>query len=227
MTKQSQGLFLFYGAAQGAAFCLHVNDGAGVQIPDPVTQAFLQHGVLLLSGAVAGEVAGGVFLQLAKRISKLPSVGIHADEVEAAEEHIRTEPAEDVQQSLVGTAAEAVFTAVFLQQQILFVEIVIVHMDIVLPDGLAEDAEREGAQQIIAGAQGDALGDFQHILHTDQPGIFLQGRIQTDVFSAAEVFSEGVTVYVDRRMVIDLQEPFQTAAVVVVTVGEDAQIHLT
>lgn len=171
---------------------LQFNNSSGMQVMEPPGEGLLQNGVLLTSRAMAGEVPGGEGGKLVQGIAQLPTLGIHADKVEAAEEHIGAEPMEDVQHALVGAAAEAVFLPGFLHQQVLLVEIGVIGVDTVFPDGLAEDTEGEGPQQVIAGAEGEALGNFQHIGHRDQPGIALQGRVQADVFAAAEIFPEGI-----------------------------------
>lgn len=167
----------------------------------------LQNRILLLAGAVAGIIPGGEFLQLTDRVGKLPAQGVHPDEVEAAEKHIRPEPMQNIQHALVGTAAETIFFALFFQQQILLVKIGVILLDAVFPDGLAENAEGEGPPQIVAGAEGHALRQLQNIGHRDQPGIAHQGRIQADVLAAAEIFPKGVAAEIDRCVVIDLQKP--------------------
>ena len=196
-----------------------------MQVVDPIPQGFLQHGVLFRTRAVAGEIPGGEGSQLVQGVGQVMAGRVHADEVEAAEEHIRTEPVENIQHALVGTAAEAEFLILFLDQQILFMQIGVIPVGSVFSDGLAENAELEGPQQVVAGAEGDAFGNFQHILHGNQPGIFFQFRVQANVFAAAEILPEGVAAQVHRGVVIDLQEPLQAAAVVIVAVGQNAEIH--
>ena len=125
----------------------------------------------------------------------------------------------------MGTAAEAIFSAMLLQQKVLLVKVTVIRVGAILPNGLPEDTEGKGAQQIVAGTQGDARLDFQYVGYRDQTGIAFQRRVQTDVCSAAEIFSESMTVDVYRRMVIDFQEPLQTTTVVIVAMGEDTKIH--
>jgi len=201
------------------------DDRSAVQIRDPVPQSFPQHSVLGLAGAVAGKIPGGTGGQLPGSFGQLPALGLHFDEVEAAKEHIGPEPVQDIQQALVGAAAEAVFSVVCFQQQVLLMEVGIVGMDTVFTDTLAKDTEGEGPQQIIAGAQGDARPDLQHILHRDQPGMVFQCRVQTNVPAAAEMFPEGMAAEIHRGVVIFCQEPCQASAVVIVAVGQDAEIH--
>ena len=99
-------------------------------------------------------------------------------------------------------------------------------MAAVLTDGLAKNAEGEGAQKIIAGAQGNTGKKLGDIGYRDQAGIGFQGVVQADVFAAAEVIPKGMFVEIDRSMIVDLQETGQSATVVIVTVGEDAQVYL-
>ena len=72
---------------------LQLDRGAGMQILHPVAKGFLQYIILGLACAVTGEVMGGEFHQLMQGIAQLPTVRIHSDEVETAEEIIRPEPA--------------------------------------------------------------------------------------------------------------------------------------
>ena len=144
-----------------------------MEVVKPITEGFLQNGILLLAGTVTGVIPDGEFLKLVYRFGKFPATGLHADEVETAEEHIRPEPAEDIQQTLVGTAAEAVFSALFFQQEILLMEVIVVGVNTVFPDRLPENSKSEGSEQIIAGTKSDALCNFQHIIDENQPGIIL------------------------------------------------------
>lgn len=158
----------------GGRIFLQSNNGAGVQVIQPAAQEFLQNSILRLTGAVAGIVPGGEMGKLPDGISQLPACRVHADEVEAADKHIGLEPAQDIQHTLVGAAAEKILFSILFQQQILLVEISIVHVNAVFPEGLPENAKGKGPLQIIAGAQGDAPGQLQNIGHRDQPGISLQ-----------------------------------------------------
>ena len=226
MTKQSQGLFLFYVVPpMGAVFMLQKNNCAGMEIINPVTQGILQNGILLLTGTVAGEIPGRIIIQIPDGIAEFFAMGIHTDEMESAKKHIRPEPAEDIQQSLVGTAAETVFFSSFFQKKILLMEIVIIGMSLILSDGLAKDTKLEWPQQIVAGTQRDTGFNLQNIIHRDQSGIALQFGIQSDVLFAAEILPESMRVDINRGMIIYFQEPFQTAAVVIVTVRQYAEIH--
>lgn len=208
-------------------FFLHNADAdTGAQVFQPVSQPLFQHCILGLAGAVTREIPGGKGLQLSQGLSQLPAIGGHFDEMKAAAKGIWPEPMQNVQHTLVGAAAEADLLSLFFYQQILLMQIGILLMDTVLPDALSEYPEGTGPAQCIAAVQGEALCQLQSILHRDQPGISCQAGIQPNVFSAAEIFSESMPAQINRRMAVDFQKPFQSATVVVMTVGQDAQIHL-
>ena len=155
--------FLSWYRPKGRIFVLQGNYGAGMQIIQPVTQCILQHSILLLAGTMTGEVPGREGVQLPDSILKFPSGRIHPDEMEAAEEYIRLKPAENIQHALVGAAAENYLFAIFLQKQILLMQIWVIRVNSVFPDRLSKDTEGEGAHQIIAGTQGDTVSRLQHI----------------------------------------------------------------
>lgn len=197
-----------------------------MQITQSIRQSCFHNSILLLTGAVAGIIDGGEGFQLADGFCQFPALRVHADKVEAAEKDIRTEPVENIQKTLVGTTAEANLSAIFFQQQVLLMKVMVIGMTAVLTHGLPKDTEGKRPQQVVAGAQGDAGEELRDIRYRYQPGIALQAVIQTDVFSAAEIIAEGIFVEIDRGVVIKFQKPFQTAAMVIVTMGQNAKVRL-
>lgn len=227
MTKQSQGLFLLCREYRlsGRIF-LYFDHAAGVQITQTVSQGILHHIILGLTGAVAGKVSCRECTELADGLGQFPAIGIHADEMKTTEKDIRTEPVENVQQTFVGTSAEAQLLSALFQKQILFMQIVVIRMGTVLAHGLAKSTKAEGPQQVIAGTQGDTGKQLSDIGNRDQTGIAFQGRIQTDVLPIAEIVTKGIFIQIDRGMIIDLQKSSQAAAVVIMAMRENAKVHL-
>ena len=100
---------------------LKLKHRAGGQIVQPVAQDFLQDGVLLRAGAVAGVKVGVIRGHGLAPLNQPGIIGGELLEMEAAHEHIGPEPVQQIQHPLVGAAAEQDAFSVLLDQQRLLV----------------------------------------------------------------------------------------------------------
>ena len=142
--------------------------------------------------------------------------------MEAADKHIRLKPPGNVQNTLVGTAADEDLLSRFFHQQILLVAEILRDPDAVFfrrHSGGIRRRQRDGQQ-------GDAFPQPGFSIGKAQPGISLQQRIDADVFSFCVVPGrKGMAAEKNRGMVIDIQKADKTVSVVMVGMGQHRQFH--
>ena len=141
--------------------------------------------------------------------------------MKAAHQHIRLEPGDDVQDSLVGAATDKDALSVLLNQQVLLVEEGVR----AAVQGQSGAVSAVGPGQVIAGRKGDARGDFQGVIGENKPGIVFQFLGQADEFAGCVLMeAEGIPPQVYWGGAVDFQEPDKAVSVVIVAVGKDGKI---
>ena len=187
----------------------------------PAAHFFLQPVELSLAGAVTGIVAGGHFQQLFGGPVQGGILGSHLHKMKAAHQHIRLEPGDNVQDPLVGAAAEKDALSILLNQQVLLVKEGVR----VAVQGQSGAVSAVGPGQVIAGRKGDTRGDFQGVIGKNKTGPALQLLGQADEFAGCVlVETEGIPPQVYWGGAVDFQEPDKAVSVVIVAVGKDGKI---
>ena len=83
------------------------------------------------------------------------------------------------------------------------------------------------ALHAVAGKQLNSLVNDQAVPGNDHLGMVCQFLVQAQILGLAGIEgAEGVLVDIDGGGMVDLQKALQSAAVVIVAVGDDHQIHL-
>ena len=181
--------------------------------------------VLRPAGAVAGVKHGAAAVQL-PGVAGQRLVQRQAIEMEAAHQDVRPEPVHDVQDPLVGAPADEDPPARLLDQQVVLVPEVLGLEGPALLHRQTKAAQVVPAGLPVAGGKGQARRQDRLLPGQVQPGAGRQGGVKADVPLRAVVMGlEGVFVEVDRRGAVQLQKAGQPAAVVVVPMGEDRQVH--
>jgi len=145
--------------------------------------------------------------------------------MEAAYQNIRMKPIHDVQDSLVGTAADENALVIFRQQQINLMAEIIRNKA-----GICLKGKTEGMNRIFMGAgvtaqEHKAGKRFENILHRFQTGEDTECRVKADIFSGTVVMGfESIATEIDRGIGHKLKKTADSAAMVIVTMGEDSKI---
>ncbi len=180
---------------------------------------------LLFSGAVACIILSGEFIQ----IFCIAFQGIawrEFGEMETADQDIRTEPVGNIHDSPMGAAAEKYFLMVLFQKQILLMAEIFRKKYIVLKFGKPEISRKMFLFFFAAGIEGCPFREEGGAFCEDQTVMPGKGSIQADVFFGAVIMGlEGVAAQIDRSLPVYFQKSGKTAAVVVVSMGKDGQIH--
>lgn len=180
---------------------------------------------LLCPGAVAGVVLRGVTVQI-PGIAFERVIERQLGEMEAADQDIGLKPVDDIQYSLVRTAAEQDFSAAFFDEKVLFMAEIFRVEDAVFQPGKAESAQIVFLPGMITGMECYAVGKDGVAFGKDQPFMLHEGSIQADVFCGAMIVGlEGMTIYVDGSGIVLCKEAGEAAAVIVVAVGQNGDIH--
>ena len=78
----------------------------------------------------------------------------------------------------------------------------------------------------IAGIERETFADGGDVFGKDQPWMGLEFHIQTNIFFCSVIVGfKGMTAKVHRSLSVDLQKGFQPSAMVIMTVGEDGNVH--
>ena len=109
----------------------------------------------------------------------------HAHKVEAANQHVRTEPAGNVQDALVGTAAEEDPASVFFDEQVLFMPEIFRVQHAVAFHQHAAGVEGTDQFPVVAVVQGDAFRQLGFPF--DKADLFRarNRRVQSDILRSA------------------------------------------
>ena len=181
---------------------------------------------LRLARAMAGVVDGGMCIQLSGGIGETIVQG-ELGEVEASHEDVGLEPPYNVYDSFVRTTADEDSFAVLFNEQILLVTKIVGDEIVAYFFGETKCPLIVEAHPIVAIGEGEMLVQGNDALHESDSGMSGKGCVQADVFSGAVVMGKkGIALNVNGCALVQLQELCQSAAVIVVTVGEDGKIHL-
>ena len=146
--------------------------------------------------------------------------------MEAADQDIGLKPADNIQYASVGAAAEQDPPAAFFHEQVLFMTKIFWPEDTVLQDGKAESAQIVVLSHLFAGMESYAVGDYGNVPGIEQLSMLWKGGVQTDIFCGTMVMGlECMTVNIDGRGMIKRKKPGKAAAVIVVAVGQNGDIH--
>ena len=163
---------------------------------------------------------------------------VQLEEVEPAEHHVgllmdqRVDGLDDIGDALVGTAGDQHHPAHVGNQQVLLVDEGILGQCAVLGLDFQLTAGPKGVHLVLHIAdEGQLIVDAGVALGVDEPVLkFTECRVQADIAEGevlllGVVGAEGVFVDVDFRLVVEAAERAQTAAVVVVAMGQHGDIH--
>ena len=153
--------------------------------------------------------------------------GIQLHEVKAAHQYIRLKPARNIQYAPVGTAADEHPLSIFTNGQVLLVPEIIRAELAALAPGQPGAVKRHRHGHSLAAVQRNARAQLRHALNRhDAPALGKRG-IHADIALLAMVMrAKGMAADVYRSVVVDFKEAHQSAAVVIMPVGEDRKIHL-
>ena len=166
---------------------------------------------------VAQELLGGIVEHVSPR-----TVHVEPHEVEPADEDVGLKPLLDVQDALVGAAAEEDPSPMLRHQQVLLMPEVVWHE-------LAARARREPkgvdlvrGHPVVAREELEPVSQVEVVARVDEPVRLPERRVKADVLlPGVSMLLEGMPAEVDRRMVVELEEGRETAAMVVVAVRDD------
>ncbi len=175
--------------------------------------------------AVAGVVGCGLGIQKPCGVFQFGAGG-EFGEVEAADKVVGLEPGDDVQNTFVGATAEEDAFAVFFNEQVLFMAEVVFRDNAVFYAVQAKAAHVVGAGVGITGTEVYTVGGMRLLIYKNQSFMVGQGGIQADIFMVSvEMRLKSIGAHINGCLVVQLQKGFQTAAVVVVAVGEDCDVN--
>ena len=166
---------------------------------------------------VAQELLGSIVEHVSPR-----TFHVELHEVEPADEDVGLKPLLDVQDALVRAAAEEGTSPPLRHQQVLLVPEVVGHE-------LAARAHREPKgvdlvrwHPVVAREELEPVSQVEVVIRKDEPARLLERRVEADVLlPGVPVLLEGMAAEVDQRMVVELEEGREAAAVVVVAVRDD------
>ena len=171
---------------------------------------------LLLEQLHRGELEAGGFL-----------LRVELHQVEAADQHVRRKPGLEVHHTPVAAAADDDAPFALADEQVHFVPEVIRFQLIAALDLHAVGVGEVHLGEVGAGVQAEGIGEGQVVTDKHDPLFAQQLPAEADVLLlGVVVIAKGMLADIDLRVVVDLQEALDAAAVVVMTVAEDAQIHL-
>lgn len=196
---------------------------------EPVAERLFQIFKRAESRAVAGVILGRKLCQVpGGEIERCPAllIGFQRPEVESAHEHVGPQPLYDVQNALVGTAADDHEPSAFPEAEILFVrEVVRLRMPIAHHEQILA-VRGKGPRFFVAGAKPHVVVQRQNVVRRHDAGMPGQrGGHAYFPIVCGEVTFKGAAMHIDGGVLVHGEEAGQTSGVIVVPVGHDGHVH--
>ena len=178
----------------------------------------------VVARAVAGVEGRGIGIKIF-RVGNHHIVHIQFRKMESADENIRPESVGYIQYSVMGTSAEKYFPAAVFYFEELFVPEIVGHGNPVFLRGETGGTGEVFFHYSVRGIKDDTIIYFCSAFREYDSAAVFQGCVQSYVFFSVIVWLEGVSAHIHRGSFVYFQEFFQPAPVVIVAVGDNADIR--